>query len=72
MARDSALALEAVLEGARAGALYMSVEEPTENAWLTDEDGERYVAELVVPYVRRTHGWSNLGLAADERRASAA
>ena len=66
--RDSALAVEAALEGLREGVTFMTIEEPDEQPWLVDEEGNAYVTELIVPFVRRTHAWSDV--AAGQRRAS--
>lgn len=53
----SALALEAVLEGA-AAAQTISIERFSEEAWITDAEGNRYVAEFAVPFVRARNVWN--------------
>ncbi len=66
--RDSPLALEAALEGLREGASFLTVEEPDDSTWLSGDKGEAFVSELIVPFVRRRHAWSELG--ANERGAA--
>jgi hypothetical protein len=58
--RDSPLALEAALEGIREGVSFLSVEEPDDTTWLVNDQGETLVAELIVPFLRRHHAWSEL------------
>ena len=58
--RDSPLALEAALQGLREGVSLLSIEEPDEHTWLFDEKGEGVATELIVPFVRRQHAWSEL------------
>ncbi len=51
--RDSPLAIEAAFEGA-AGCAFLRVEEFTSDAWVGAEDeSDRYVAQLVLPYLRQ-------------------
>lgn len=66
--RDSPLAIEALFEGA-AKCRHLHVEEFTDAAWISDNHGQRYVAELALPFVRRTHLWSGRTMAADQRHA---
>jgi hypothetical protein len=66
--RDSPLAIEALFEGA-SNCLHLHVEEFTDAAWISDNRGQRYVAELALPFVRRTHLWSGRTMAADQRHA---
>lgn len=50
--RDGPLAIEAAFEGSR-GARRLHVEEFVRDAWIGDDDDERrYVADLVLPFVR--------------------
>jgi len=56
--RDSALALGAVLEGAAVES-FVVVEELDDSAWLTGADGQRFVAELAVGFVRTSHAWQH-------------
>jgi hypothetical protein len=63
--RDSPLALEAALEGLGQGVTYLTIEEPDEPTFIVDEGGDGCVAELLVPFLRRGHAWSEL--AAGER-----
>lgn len=66
--RDSPLAIEALFEGA-AACIHLHVEEFVDAAWISDRHGQRYVAELALPFVRRTHVWSARTVAADQRHA---
>jgi hypothetical protein len=66
--RDSPLAIEALFEGA-AACLHLHVEEFIDAAWISDNRGQRYVAELALPFVRRTHLWSGRTMVADQRHA---
>lgn len=69
--RDSPLAVEALFEGA-AGCTHLYVEEFIDAAWIPNSAGERHVAELALPFVRRRHAWSRRldgAVAADQRRA---
>lgn len=65
--RDSLLAVEAALEGIGGGVSFVTIEEPDDQTWLADRDGQRYATELIVPFVRSEHAWSRL--AAGERAA---
>ncbi|MCA9688682.1 MAG: lantibiotic dehydratase, partial [Myxococcales bacterium] len=58
--RDSALALEAAMEGVRGvdgEPPRIVVEEVVEDAWVSVEGGARHIAELVLPFVRARHLW---------------
>ena len=66
--RDSPLAIEALFEGA-AACIHLHVEEFVDAAWVSDHHGQCYVAELALPFVRRTHVWSARTMAADQRHA---
>jgi len=66
--RDSPLALEAALEGVGEGVTFLCIEEPNEEAWLTDGSGNRYITEFILPFLRRRHAWSDL--ARGQRAAS--
>ncbi len=55
--RDSPLALESIFEGARSSK-WMAVDEFIDEAWVTDELGNRYVAEFAIPFFRSNHIWS--------------
>lgn len=72
----SPLALEAVLEGAAATRM-ISIEQFSEEAWIRDAEGKRYIAEFAVPFVRARNAWntevaSDAPLAASERSFAAA
>jgi hypothetical protein len=56
MHRDSALALEAILEGAHSKGAPLLVEDPFEDATVLQE-GSTHLAELIVPFARSEHGW---------------
>jgi hypothetical protein len=56
--RDSAIAVGAALEGAGSEP-FVVVEELDDHAWLTDADGQRYIAELGVAFVRPRHAWDS-------------
>lgn len=56
--RDSSLAVESALEGIGERVRFLTVEEPDDQTWLEDEDGERLATEFIVPFVRRHHAWS--------------
>lgn len=57
--RDSPLALEALLEGAR-GQVHRLIFElpPTSEPWLRDEHGHAFVSEWAIPFERHAHAWS--------------
>ncbi|HET9933565.1 MAG TPA: hypothetical protein VFQ35_22825, partial [Polyangiaceae bacterium] len=54
---QSPLALEAVLEGA-AAAHMITIERFSEEAWIRDAEGKRYIAEFAVPFVRARNAWN--------------
>ncbi len=58
--RDSPLAVEAALQGLRAGLRLLSIEEPDAQPWNVDPAVLDCCVELVVPHLRRRHAWSDL------------
>jgi hypothetical protein len=56
--RDSPLAVEAAFEGLDESTSHLIVEEVHDEGFVRGEGGERYAAELAVPYVRRPHAWT--------------
>jgi hypothetical protein len=58
--RDSPLALEAAFQGLREDVSFVSIEDPDDYTWLFDEKGDGFAAELIVPFLRRRHAWSEL------------
>jgi hypothetical protein len=58
--RDSPLAVEALLHGLSDGTRFLTVEEPDDREGLVDQNGEVYAVEYIVPFLRRSHAWSEL------------
>lgn len=57
--RDSPLALEALLEGARDQLRRVMIELPPAGApWLHDGEGHAFVSEWAIPFERHAHAWS--------------
>jgi hypothetical protein len=57
--RSSPLALEAVFKGVRDHVSSLIIEELPGTPRLVGADGGHYMAELSLPFVRRTHCWSS-------------
>jgi len=67
MRRSSPLALDALFKGIPdcKPEDYLVVEELPSSPWLKDAAGQRYVADLALPFARQEHGWSARRTAAD-------
>jgi hypothetical protein len=59
--RDSPLALEAALEGARQRTRRLVVAPADRQTWLADAMGRHFVVEAAVPFRRARHAWSGVG-----------
>jgi hypothetical protein len=58
--RDSPLALEAALHGISESVKFISIDEPDDHTWLFDDKGNGFAAEIIVPFVRLRHAWSEM------------
>jgi hypothetical protein len=56
--RDSPLALEALFKSVRVQTRWLVVEELVDAPWLVDSEGQHYMAEIALPFLRAEHGWS--------------